>query len=269
MITFDIDKSLIMKKILFIFVSWSSIFMGVCFAQDAAVDRINAGQLAFNKFTYPYNILFEEKLRNFNPDLFKPNKSGEFVLDFKNFKGSPYEVNSFLFGFVTDEQSNKSVNLYLRYNIYNDEVELKTSLEEDEKIIALLKEQDISCTIDGKYYQFASFNDEKNEAINGYLIQIYEGKNYQLFKRLKSAFTPKKASENSFNQAIPARFETSVSYYIKQGDSTSYLPEKKKLLLAKFSNQNNLVKNYLSNKSTTLKDVNDFIGLIKLLDSSN
>ncbi len=258
-----------MKKILFIFVSWTTIFMGVCYAQDDAVARINAGQLAFNKFTYPYNILFEEKLRNFNPDLFKPNESGEFVLDFKNFNGSPYEVNSFLFGFVTDEQSNKSVNLYLRYNIYNDEVELKSTLDPDEKLIALLKEHDISCTINGKYYQFASFNDEKNEAINGYLIQIYKGKNYQLFKRLKSTFTPKKVSENSFTQAIPAKFDTTVSYYIKQGASILYLPEKKKLLLAEYSNQKSLVKNYLSTKSKTLKDETDFIDFVKLLDSSN
>lgn len=257
-----------MKKALTSLVATILLFTNV-FAQDDAVARINAGQLAFNKFTYPNNILFEQKLRNFNPDLFKSNQSGEFVLDFKNFKGSPYEMNDFSFGFVTDEQSNKSVNLFLRYNIYNDEIELKITLEKDEKIIALLKEHDISCTINGKYYQLASFNDEKNEAINGYLIQIYKGKIFQLFKHLKSTFTPKKVSENSFTQPIPARFDTSVSYYLKQGESFQYLPEKKKLLLAKFGNQNVALKNYLNSKSATLKDEIDFIELVKQLDSSN
>ena len=258
-----------MKKILFVLVICSTIFSGICNAQDSAVDRINAGQLAFNKFTYPANILFEQKLRNFNPDLFKSNENGEFVLDFNNFKGSPYEKNTFSLGFITDELSNKSVNIYLRYNIHNDEVELKVSLEKDEKIIALLKQHDISCTINGKYYHYSTYTDEKGIIKDGYLIQIYKGKNYELFKHLKSTFTPKKSSENSFIPPQMARFETTVSYYLKQGTTVFYLPEKSKLLYSKFGNQSPALKSYLSHKGTTLKQENDFVEVVKLLDSAN
>ncbi|NCP22202.1 MAG: hypothetical protein GW847_09440 [Zetaproteobacteria bacterium] len=86
---------------------------------------------------------------------------------------------------------------------------------------------------------------------------------------MKSTFTPKKPSENSYIPPQMAKFDTTVLYYLKQGTTVFYLPEKSKLLYSKFGNQSPALKSYLSHKGTTLKQENDFVEVVKLLDSAN
>jgi len=236
-------------------------------AQDQAANNISAGQLN-QKFSFSADLLLSQQLRRYNPDLFVKNENGKYVLNYKLIKGSPYEKNTFSFGHVTDEISNKSVNLYLRYNIYNDEIELKASLESGKKTVALLKKHDISCTINGKYYKYASFINKNNKTKDGYLIEIYKGKNYNLYKRLTSTFTPKKIPENSYSQIEPASFSTNIYYYLqKDNKSITYLPSKKKYLIRLFKNNTSL-KNLLRHKNSNLKQEGDFLQIVKSLDSS-
>ncbi len=257
-----------MKKILFILlISVFSIFCVNAQAIDPVAAVLGPGQMAFSDYTYSANLLLEQKLRRFNPELFEQKSNGKYVLDFSHLKGSPYEKNTFSFGHVTDEISNKSVNLYLRYNIYNDEIELKASLEPNEKTVALLKKYDISCTINGKYYKYAHFTDENNKTIDGYIIKIYSGKKVSLYKRLTSSFTPKKYPKNSFSQAEPATFETKATYYLQKGNSITYLSNKKKILLQEFKN-NLAAKNILRKKRSKLKKETDFLQLVKSLNTS-
>lgn len=260
-----------MKKIFLTFIilmlSLFSINAQVVNEGDPAIANIFKGQEAISDHTYSADLLLEQKLRRFNPDIFKPNAKGKYVLDFNHLKGSPYEKNTFSFGHVTDEISNKSVNLYLRYNIYNDEIELKASLQPNEKTIALLKKHDISCVINGRFYKYASFNNEKNKTKDGYLIEIYKGKNYNLYKRLTSTFTPKKIPKNSYSQIELATFDTKVTYYLQKGNSITYLSNKKKILLREFNN-NFAAKNILRNKGSKLKKENDFLQFVKSLDTS-
>ena len=82
------------------------------FAQDTVQQSL--------RFEYSSNFQPNKNLRNFNPELFKQKPNGTYILDYINIKGSPYGNNKFTFGKVTDESSNKSINLYLRYNVYND-----------------------------------------------------------------------------------------------------------------------------------------------------
>ncbi len=116
-------------------------------AQNQAANRIGAGQLN-QKFSYSANLLLSQQLRRYNPDLFEEVENGKYVLNFKLIKGSPYENNHYLLGRVIDEKNHKSINMYLRYNIYGDEIEIKAVLH-DTKTKALLKKNDISCVIKG------------------------------------------------------------------------------------------------------------------------
>jgi len=257
-----------MKKLLFIlFISIYSIICVNAQEGDPAIEAIRLGQISISNYTYSADLLLEQKLRRFNPDLFKQNKQGQYILDYNHLKGSPYEKRTFSFGHVTDELSNKSVNLYLRYNIYNDEIELKASLQPNEKTVALLKKNDISCTINGKYYIYASFINEKNEKKDGYLIEIYKGKNYNLYKRLTSNFTPKKYPKTSYSQVQLASFDTKIDYYLQKGNAITYLSNKKKSLLREFKN-NSAAKNILRTKGAKLKNVSDFLQLVKSIDDN-
>lgn len=256
-----------MKKTIIFIITLILVFTNDSKAQDVSTAGVKFDWRSYQNSYFSNDSSLEQNLRLSNPDIFKLNEAGKYVINFDNIKGSPYEINAFSFGHVTDEISNKSVNLYLRYNIYNDEIELKPDFN-SKKILGLLKEHDISCKIRDKYYYYAAFIDEKNNIKKGYLIQVYKGENYSLFKRLKSTFTPKKASKNSYVQAKKAKFKKSISYYIKKGDIISFLPNKKKTMLNKFKSEKINFKNYISKKRPNLKDEKDIIDLVKFLDAS-
>jgi len=217
-----------------------------------------------------YNSNFEiNTLKVSNPEIFKKDDGGKSILDFGNLKGSPYENNDFLFGHVTDELTNKSVNLFLRYNIYNDNIELKASLETGEKIIALLKKDDISCVISGKSYYYLNFKDEEGSNKEGYLKLRYKGENYSLYQRLTAYFTPRQKGDNSYKKLKPATFKKRTAYYLKQGNKVTFLPKKKKALLSNFPSLSKTLKTYLSKVHPNLKNEKDLVSLVKFLDSNN
>ena len=235
-------------------------------AQDQAANKINAGQLN-QKFSYSADLLLSQQLRRYNPDLFKENANGTYTLNYKLIKGSPYENNHFQFGKIIDEKNNKLTNTYLRYNIYGDEIELKNSLN-NTKAKALLKKHDISCIIKGVHYKYLTFKNNKNIELDGYLKLLYKGKNYNLYQRLTSKFTPKQEAENSFTQAIPATFDTNISYYLKQNNGAiSFFPNKKRFLLKKFPALSKSLKKYINKYQIRLKDKNDLISLVRFLDT--
>ena len=215
------------------------------------------------------NFYLQNDLRAANPEIFKKNDDDSYDIDFKNIKGSPYVSNSYLFGHVTDEISHKSVNIYLRYNIYNDIIELKASLEKGEKTIALLKKHDISCVINGKTYNYLNFTDKKGTHKNGYLKLLYKGKKYSLYERLTSVFTSKKKAQNSYTKSKPASFSKKVSYYLRKENKVTFLPNKKKDLLSSFPELNKTLKSYIKRVHPNFKKENDVLNFVKYLNSSN
>ena len=224
---------------------------------------------ASTKEYYNANFILENELKIRNPELFKKNNDGKFILNFNNFRGSPYESNEYLFGHVTDEISQKSVNLFLRYNVYNDIIELKASLEKDEKTIALLKKGDISCVINGKTYNYFNFTNEEGVNKDGYLKLIHKGTNFSLYKRLTARFKAKEMGDNSYKKQKPATFSKRTSYYLKQGNKVTFLPKKKKALLNNFPSLSKTLKTYLSKVHPNLKNEKDLVSLVKFLDSNN
>jgi len=235
-------------------------------AQDQAASRIGAGQLA-QKFSYSADLLLSQQLRRYNPDLFKLNESGNYVLNYKLIKGSPYENNQYQPGKIIDEKYHKSTNMFLRYNIYGDEIEIKKSLNSKAK--ALLKKHDISCVIKGIPYKFLTFKNSANREIDGYLKLLYKGTKYSLYERLTSRFTPKQEAENSFTQATQAFFDTSISYYIEHNGSITFFPNKKKYLIKKYLTLSKGIKSYIKKHHTRLKEKNDMIGLVIFLNKTN
>jgi len=219
------------------------------------------------RFSYSENFQPNKNLRNSNPELFKQKPNGTYILDYINIKGSPYENNAFTIGKVTDESSNKSINLYLRYDMYNDIFELKANLH-DNKTAALLKINDLSCKMGNDAYYYLSFIDENHKELNGYLKLLYKGKKYSLYQRLTSHFTPRKEAINSFTPPVPPTFGKKVSYYVKQGETISFLPYKKKHLLKKYPSQSKVIKTYLSRTRPNLRKKNDLISFVRFLDAT-
>jgi len=201
-------------------------------------------------------------------NIYKLNEQGEYVINFDIIKGSPYENNNFLMGLLVDEVGHKNVNIYLRYNIYNDVIEFKEELYSP-NTLALLKQKDISCVINGMAYKYLTFTNESNTELDGYLKVLYAGKNYSAYQHLSSHFTPKQAAENSFIPGVVPTFDTKSQYFIQQGDSISPLPYKRKEIYKKFPDQADALKPFFSKNKKNLRSAEGAKALTQFLDSKS
>jgi hypothetical protein len=244
--------------------SIKNIFFAVMISSSFGINAqltINATQIAtYNEWG---NLLSSN-----DPRVLTKDEYGKTVLNFNYIKGSPYENNKFLLGIIRDASNNKNTQMYMRYNIYADEIEVKTTLSSPE-IKSLAKQYYINCTIDKKIYQYHSFTDKLNNTLEGYLIVLYQGKNYSLYKHLTSSFTPKQFAKSSINSEEPPTFDTKTGFYIKIGDAISSLPNKKKVLLNTFSVHRKKLKSYISKNRINLRKENKLLKLIKYLDGLN
>ena len=131
----------------------------------------------------------------------------------EDFQGSPYTTDIFLPTqlFYNDENMG---NMFYRYNAYNEEIEIKQSNLESEGIRALGRDKKISIMVNGKPMSFKTFIDKKGKTQNGYLTQLSDGK-YSFYKRTDVKYTEGQRAQNSFIQAIPARFSKFTEYYLE------------------------------------------------------
>ena len=98
-------------------------------------------------------------------------------IDLSSVEGSPYVNKTFKFGSAVDKLTNTSQNFYLRYNAYNDEIQMKSSLDE-KNIYGLVKATNIYAVIDAKEYHYLSFMHELRSSL-GKMGQILSRKKRQ------------------------------------------------------------------------------------------
>lgn len=124
-----------------------------------------------------------------------------------NVQGSPYANEEFVLGKVFAE-GQKPYNGLLRYNAYQDGIEMKT----DKGVITLLKRDYLSAEINGKLYRIENY--DKNGAIRKtYFAELSKGKARLLLKQGKK-FVEERAATSSYSKDQPAKFEDEISYYI-------------------------------------------------------
>ena len=186
-----------------------------------------------------------------------------------NITGSAYLSDVFLPTklYYGDEFIN---NAFYRYNAYNKEIEVKNSLKSnDDNINALNKDKKIGILVGNKMMSFKTFVTSKDRTLNGYLISLLNGKDYDLYKREHVVFSPGRISANSFVKAVPNRFVNFTEYYFqKEGVKRidEIVPSNNKFLKLLDGETRTKMKSFL--KESDL-NVNDEADLIKIFQELN
>lgn len=195
-------------------------------------------------------------------DLFKTNKmlrdESRGLLTEKDIKGSPYLDDNFVNGSVYTLSKTQYVDVPLRYNIYNDQIEFKT---DDNTVQALAAPESIEKIEFGNYQMVYIPYSISKKIRRGYFIVLAEGSKASFYEKPQVMF--KEATEpGAYKEAGPARFVKGADeYYIRVGNSQAKLAGNKKDLLEIFpDNQKQLeafIKkhNVKSNKPETLKEL--------------
>lgn len=193
---------------------------------------------------------------------------------FSEIKGSPYLNDTFEAGqyYLNDESQG---NFYLRYNVYNDQIEILTdaspqNLEREDPVYdAFLKTDNSKVILNGKTIKSYYYNDENGNTTNSYFVEVNETDKYVLLVRKRCVLTPaeKAATPNQADRA--ARFTIYDDYYML--DKSEQYPQKIELKTRKFLNafpkQANALKAYMKQEDINLKEEKDLVKLTNYMST--
>lgn len=191
------------------------------------------------------------------------NMGIEQKIELEDIEGSIYLEGEFVLGTIFFNSDEKS-KMYMRYNAFNDEFEIKKSQLENEVTLALLKDSEISCLLGNDKFEYVTFLNDKNVKSSGYLKMVYSTDNYKLFEQNKKLFKEGKKAKTSHAVSFPHRFVDETNYYISVDDGNPiYVSRSKKELVDLFRTEHQKkIKEFLKEKNVDLKSKNGLVNLV-------
>jgi len=200
------------------------------------------------------------EIQEFN-NLLLRTQSASRSLEYEDIQGHPYSNKELIPGTIAFVSGNHIDSLPLRYNWYSHEMEF----EHQGNILSMPVTQNIDyITIYGSKY--VPFNYLKN--INGYMIELYKGQ-YSLFRREDVRFVEAKPPQSGYDEYQPATFQWYRTQYIVftgTGEIIELEMNKKKLPL-QFPGYESKIENYVEDTKLNIKQEEDLIRLIEMINS--
>lgn len=181
-----------------------------------------------------------------------------------NVQGSPYYNESFLLGKVYTNNDNDFFETELRYDAYNDEMQMRQS----GKIIALLKFEKSKIEISNEVYEAHSYTDEDDSNGLRYFINLTKPENTTKLLLSKSKkFVQGIKAENSYTTDKPPMFLDETSYFLLKDNTISPVKLSKKKFLNFLEDKEKQIDTYISQKKLNFKNDEDFIDIINFYNS--
>lgn len=200
-------------------------------------------------------------------DLYETNKlasgNNANILTEDDIEGSPYLNDEFVSGAIYTVQKIQYVEILLRYNIYNDNLEFKTPANE---VQSLATPEIVETAFLGDnqfvYSPFLAANKTKN----GFLILLEEGK-ASLFSKPVVAF--KEATEPAaYKPAEPAKFVRKANeYFVRIGKEPAKPVSGKKELIAAFPDNQEKMEKYIEKNKIKTNKPEDLIEVVRYYNS--
>lgn len=184
------------------------------------------------------------------------------TVDLKSIKGSPYENDEFLMGRAMSDNLNISNPYFMRYNIYNDVIEIK----DKERSVEMSKSSDVYALINDREYHYESYSDESGKLNKGYFILLYKGEQLALYARKTQRYKDVVKAKTSYHQDVPAAFVDSKDYTMKKEGQMEFLSRNKKELTRQFPSLEAKLKGYIKTNRINLNDDADMIRLFAYID---
>ncbi|NCT18651.1 MAG: hypothetical protein COZ75_03710 [Flavobacteriaceae bacterium CG_4_8_14_3_um_filter_34_10] len=206
-----------------------------------------------------------EYLMQFQYD--KTTKFEDVDLESLVYVGSPYADKNFIAGEIYHNNKLIAENVPLRYNALMDEMEFKTSFdEEDKNSSALVKSPEIDIKIGNKIYLFVPYHGGVEKG--GYFEVLVKDSKYDLFKKYNKKYFAEQKAQTSMTKDNPARFTDNNVYYLVSDSGTFYeLPSKSKAFSKIFLNKEKEIESYIKSRNLDLKNEKDVIAIVRYFNS--
>lgn len=152
---------------------------------------------------------------------------------------------------------------YMRYDAYNDVIEMASTPDVEGSEILLLKNSDVIATINKKEYVFLEYDDEDIMNKKGYMIRLFNGNNYSLYQKKVKIFKEAEKTIAGITESQPPRYTSKTDFYIQTRDQKPELIKiSKKNLINFFENQTE-VKNFIKENKLKVRDIESVILIIE------
>ena len=188
----------------------------------------------------------------------------------KNIKGTYYFESRFLPSEVTYFGEKLRGNVLLRYNAYNDELEIGKTTDQKDTEEILLKSAKVEATINGEHYRLVSYRPKEDSFPQvGYLVVLSDGDTYKLYLQRKKVFMDAVEARTGLERSFPARFVDEEHYFYQIGDETPLPLKKSKTALKKvFQTKGGRLKEILKDNKLKTNNSTDLRAIFEAMNAS-
>lgn len=186
-------------------------------------------------------------------------------LSLKDIQGSPYLNDQFVKGTVITTKNDKYVDVPLRYDQYQDELQFK----KDGKAMTFSPRDVVKrAEFGNRVFTYTTYQFTDNKTKEGYFEILADG-NVRLLSQHTIKFFEKE-KEKPYVDPKPARFDWPLEdFYIQVGTLPAQHISKKKNLLEAFPKHHDEVARYYKSNKLSAKDKADLIKLVQYYNSLN
>ncbi|RKS50466.1 hypothetical protein BC962_2227 [Gillisia mitskevichiae] len=204
---------------------------------------------------------------NAQRDPFNPSNSSMQVQTKKSVEseivGSPYFEEMFTPGIIEEVGGNQQ-NAYFRYNVKDDQVEVKVSPSQSD-IYILPRQQKFIYQLKDYSYVLGSYNVEGVGLVKGFVNKYHQSDKVTFIGKPFVTITQAQAAKTGYQKATPASLNVGINYYFGLGDNKL---QEIKLREKDFKNilpSSKEMKQYFSDNK--IKDINDVKKMIDFYES--
>lgn len=185
-------------------------------------------------------------------------------------KGSQYFDEKFKSSFIKYYNKKLEQEGYMRYNAFNDEIEIASTPFAETSETALLKEKDLVPVISGESYIYLPHRLKDGRAIIGYLIEIYKGNRIVIYEKRSKIFMEEVKARTSLENSFPPRYIDNVQFYISiNGNTPILIPNRKKEFLNLFKEKQSNIAKFMKDNKLNIKNLESIIEIFKYSEQIN
>jgi hypothetical protein len=183
-------------------------------------------------------------------------------------EGSPYVSEAFLPGKIHSGGKIQNQNVLLRYNIYNDLIEVEDPSKGTKgPHNSVLRSPRIWVEIAGKKYVYMDNFKNENHTDGSYLILLKKDEKYNLYKKYNAKLTEARKARNTYEKDRPASFTQNVSYYFLDNSKNEFIkvPDRKSKAIKKMESLKKGSKSFIAKNNLNLEEEKDMITLFNFV----
>lgn len=209
-------------------------------------------------FTFTINPFFaQEYSENTSEEILNYTTSAK-KINLENTKGTPYENEEFVLGSILSENNTLISNVYLRYNAYQDEFQIKQNPNaSDDNVQAIKKSTDFYVKMGDEIFTYKLPQD----GFGGYYNILEEGDKVDLLKKISKKFVEGQNSVTMMTGNHPNRLIDESSFVVVKNDGKieEVTGSKNKIIEAIAGDDKNELKKLVKAEKLNVKKEEDLI----------